>query len=153
MPDFQMPAKDADARFSSLRSSHACLRVPDYEASKSWFMDRLDFRLVVEWPGPLGVKMAYLAAADDDQCVVEIVGDAEPPSPVPDTADLFASFSKGGYHHVCFTVPNIDDAVTELRKRDVTIVAAPFEVEEIGRRIAFFADPFGNLFELEQKRN
>lgn len=96
--------------------------------------------------------MAYLAAANDDRCVVEIVGDGDtPPSPVAATGDLFASFGKGGYHHFCFSVPCVDGAVGELKQRGVTIIAEPFEVAEFGRRIAFFADPFGNLFELEEK--
>lgn len=48
MPDFQMPATNPDAVLSTLRASHICLRVPDYAACKTWFMDKLDFRLVVE---------------------------------------------------------------------------------------------------------
>lgn len=150
MPNFTLPKMNTDATFSSLRASHTCLRVPDYEMSKSWFLEKLDFRLVVEWPGPVNVKMCYVAAANDDQCVIEIVGDGTAPSVVAETTDLFASFAKGGYHHCCFTVPSVSDAISTLRERGVTIVADPFDVDEIGRKIAFFADPFGNLFELEE---
>lgn len=150
MPTFTLPEMNPDAQFSSLRASHVCLRVPDYEVSKAWFLKKLDFRLVVEWPGPMNVKMCYVAAANDDRCVVEIIGDGAAPTEVPAAADLFASFSRGGYHHFCFTVPSASEAIAQLRQRDVTIVAEPFEVDEIGRKIAFFADPFGNLFELEE---
>ena len=152
MPGFSMPDRNPSATFSPMMGSHFCLRVPDYEAGKAWFMEKLDFRFVVEWPGPVGVRMAYLAAPNDDRCVIEIVGDGDtPPTEVAGTDDLFASLGNGGFHHFCFTVPNVDDAVATLLSRGVTIVTEPFEVAEIGRRLAFFKDPFGNLFELEQK--
>ena len=37
-----------------------------------------------------------------------------------------------------------------LKRRGVTIVSEPRDVAEIGRRFAFFADPWGNLFEVIQ---
>jgi glyoxylase I family protein len=37
-----------------------------------------------------------------------------------------------------------------LKARNVKVVAEPFNVEAIARRIAFFSDPWGNLFELEE---
>lgn len=151
MPAFGMPAKNRDAPLAALRMSHTCLRVPDYEVEKRWFTETLGFRLVIEWPGPVGVAMCYVAAPDDDGCIVEIVGDGDAPQPRPATKkDLFASLGVAGFHHLCFTVPDVAATVEVLRARGVTIDAEPFEVAEIGRRIAFFSDPFGNLFELEQ---
>jgi len=55
-----------------------------------------------------------------------------------------------GYHHICLSVQNVDDAVAELRRRDVKIVTEPFNLPAINRRLAFFADPWGNLFELAE---
>jgi len=40
--------------------------------------------------------------------------------------------------------------VAELRRRGVTIVTEPFDLPVINRRLAFFADPYGNLFELAE---
>lgn len=151
MPDFQLPERNEDSGFAAMRWSHACLRVPDYATAMRWFREMLDFRLVIEWPGPMGVKMAYLAAPNDDRCVIEIVGDGAPPSPVPPTTDLFASFGRGGYHHICFTVPDVAAMLGELERRGVPPVAPPFEVPEIGRKIGFVQDPFGNLIEFEEK--
>ena len=39
----------------------------------------------------------------------------------------------------------------ELKRRGVTIVSEPVDVPNISRRFAFFADPWGNLFELTQR--
>jgi glyoxylase I family protein len=79
MTAFQLPPKSPDAMFADFRHAHVCLRVPDYEAAKSWFVDKLDFRVVHEWPEPmLGVQMGYLAAADDNGTILEIVGGNDP---------------------------------------------------------------------------
>jgi len=40
--------------------------------------------------------------------------------------------------------------VAELRRRAVHIVAEPFTVPAVSRKLAFIADPFGNLFELSE---
>jgi lactoylglutathione lyase/glyoxylase I family protein len=53
-------------------------------------------------------------------------------------------------NHVCIQVANVDDSLAELRRRGVTIMGEPFELAAIDSRLAFFADPFGNLFELKQ---
>ena len=42
------------------------------------------------------------------------------------------------------------ECVAELRRRGVTIVTEPFVLPVINRRLAFIADPFGNLIELAQ---
>ena len=76
------------------------------------------------------------------------------PEPVPQDVrpytDLGGSLAYAGYHHFCLTVANVDATVEELRARGVNIVAEPFVVEAISRRLAFFADPFGNLVELAE---
>jgi glyoxylase I family protein len=60
------------------------------------------------------------------------------------------SLTQNGLNHVCIQVDSVDDSLAELRRRGVTIVGEPFELEAIRSRLAFFADPFGNLFELKQ---
>jgi glyoxylase I family protein len=134
--------------FSSMARSHVAVRVPDFEAAKRWFVDKLDFRVVQEWPfGQL--QLAYLAPATDDTFYVEIMG-GEAPDARPAAADLGASLQQAGYHHFCMTVQSVDDAVAELRRRGVTVVGEPFDLAAINRRLAFFFDPWGNLIELAQ---
>ncbi len=151
MPNFTMPPTDPSAPLATLRASHFCLRVPDYGEAKQWFMEKLDFRVVHEWhEAMLNVDMGYLAAADDDRCVIELVGGNDPKISERATADFPNSFATTGLHHFCFAVPSVEKTVEYLRSRDVAIAVEPFEVEAIGRKLAFFSDPWGNLFELEE---
>jgi glyoxylase I family protein len=47
-------------------------------------------------------------------------------------------------------VDNISGTVDQLRQRGVTIVEGPFKLDLISRRLAFLADPWGNLIELSE---
>jgi glyoxylase I family protein len=47
-------------------------------------------------------------------------------------------------------VDSVNTTVEELRRRGATIVTEPFDLPVISRRLAFFSDPWGNLFELAQ---
>ena len=151
MVRFTSPARNPDAALAQLSPSHVCIRVPDYDAGKQWYIEKLDFRLVHEWPEPmLDVRMCYLAAANDDYFLIEIIGDGAKPLEKPNATDFVASFGNAGFHHLCFAVPDVDATVATLKERDVMIVAEPFVADAINRKLAFFADPFGNLFEIEQ---
>ena len=55
-----------------------------------------------------------------------------------------------GYHHFCLNVTSVDATVETLRSRGVAIVTEPFVLPAINRKLAFFADPFGNLIELAE---
>jgi len=65
--------------------------------------------------------------------------------------DVDASLSMNGYNHVCLSVDSVDETLAELRKRDVDIVSEPFEIDDISARLAFFRDPWGNMFELSER--
>ena len=150
MPDFSMPATSPWSALSSLRTNHVCFRVTNYEVSKRWFMEKLDFRQVIEWPFA-DMSLGYFAAPDDDTCVIELIGGGEqPPANPPVITDLAESLKWGGFHHLCFYVASVDAAVATLKARGVAMVGDPFVLDDIGRRLAFFADPFGNLFELAE---
>ena len=44
----------------------------------------------------------------------------------------------------------MDDTIATLRSRGVVVVAEPFVLPAIGRKLAFLADPLGNLIELAE---
>jgi glyoxylase I family protein len=47
-------------------------------------------------------------------------------------------------------VESVDAAIEYLKKQSVTIVSQPHDVAAMGLRVAFFADPWGNYFEVTQ---
>ena len=150
MPNFTMPATNAASAFADMRGHHVALRVTDFEKARDWYVEKLDFRVVHEWPYA-DERLAYLAPANDDRFMIEILGGGDPlPIDAPAYTDLADSLRYSGLHHFCIAVADIETTVADLRGRGVTIVTEPFRLDEIGRKLAFFADPFGNLIELAE---
>jgi len=133
-----------------MRGGHVGLRVADYKAAKQWYVEKLDFRVVKEWPFN-GQHLAYIAPATDDRFFIELLGDGERPTPKPTFKDVNASAQVAGYHHLCLDVADVDKALATLRKRGVKVVAEPFLVPDIKRRLAFIEDPWGNVIELAEE--
>ncbi|MDZ5459512.1 VOC family protein [Azohydromonas lata] len=145
-----MPATRTDSPFASMRGHHVAIHVPDFQEEVRWFVEALDFRVIHEWPYA-DQQLAYLAPPNDNAFFVEVLGGGDPkPIPKPVYADLGDSLRLAGLHHFCLNVDDIEATVAELRRRGVHIVTEPFELPVINRRLAFLADPFGNLIELAQ---
>jgi lactoylglutathione lyase/glyoxylase I family protein len=150
MPDFVFPPRNTGSPFASMRGHHVAVRVADFETGKSWYRDKLDFRLIHEWPF-VDEQLAYMAPANDDHFVIELLGGGDPlPMASPAYTDLADSLKYAGYHHFCIMVDDIEATIANLRARDVKIVTEPFKLDAISRKLAFFADPFGNLIELAE---
>lgn len=134
--------------FASWKGDHVGIRVPDFAAAAEWYVRTLDFRLLRSMP--LGDKtLAFLAPANDDHFRIEFI--AGPGSVVrPDYAQLADTHAVGGWHHLCLRVANVDEALAELKRRDVRIVSEARDAPGMGVRFAFFGDPWGNLIELNQ---
>jgi Lactoylglutathione lyase and related lyases len=150
MSVINIPVRNQESPFASLKGHHVAVRVPDFAAAKRWYLEKLDFRVVHEWPyGDL--HLAYLAPPADDEFFIELLGDGQPgPIPKPAYRDLGESLRIGGFHHFCLNVADLDQALAELRRRGVVVVTEPFELPAIGRRLALIADPWANLIELAQ---
>jgi glyoxylase I family protein len=150
MADFVLPAKNTSSPFADMHGHHVAMRTPELEAAKRWYVEKLDFRVVAEWDYA-DEKLAYIAPPNDDDFYIEILGGGErAPEEVRPYTDLGNSLNYRGYHHFCLNVTNVNETVDQLRSRGVTIVAEPFELAAISRRLAFFSDPFGNLIELAE---
>lgn len=134
--------------FVSWKGDHAGIRVPDFEAAVAWYTEKLDFRL--KQSCVIGeLTFAFLAPIADDHFSVELLAGPGADKRAP-YDDLHASYKLSGWHHVCFHVDSVDDAIVELKRRGVTIVSEPHDVVPMGRRVGFFADPWGNLLEVIQ---
>ena len=144
------PAHNTTSPFASMKGHHVAVRVPDFETAKRWYVEKLDFRVIHEWPYA-DLRLAYVGPATDDHFYIELLGEGElKPIPKPVYTDLGDSLRLAGYHHFCLNVRDMDATIAEFRRRGVTIVTEPFELPVISRRLAFIADPFGNLVELAQ---
>ncbi|CAG9181643.1 VOC family protein [Cupriavidus pampae] len=143
-----LPAENTSSPLASMKGHHVAVRVPSFDIAVQWYTEMLDFRVAHRWTYA-DQRLAYLAPANDNEFFIEILGDGEPlPIPKPTYSDLGDSLRLAGYHHFCINVDEMDATVAELRRRGVQIVTEPFELPVIGRRLAFIADPFGNLIEL-----
>jgi catechol 2,3-dioxygenase-like lactoylglutathione lyase family enzyme len=150
MADFIPPPQNRTSAFADLRGHHVAVRTPDLETALRFYVDILDFRVIAKWDYA-DEQLAYVAPATDDHFYVEILGGGNhAPVDVRPYTDLGDSLKYSGYHHFCMSVTNVDETIEKLRARGVTIVTEPFVLPAISRRLAFFADPFGNLIELAE---
>lgn len=149
MPLPAVPDLAPGSPFASLRGHHVGIRYPDFEAAKAFWVDKLNWRVLQTWPyGSL--TLAYLLPPNQNDFHLEILA-----GPGADRQTLFpdvdASLAANGYNHVCFSVDSVDDTLDELRRRGVDVVNEPFEIEDISARLAFFRDPWGNMFEISER--
>jgi len=150
MADFVPPPKNTSSPFADMRGHHVAIRTPDLGVAKDFYVGKLDFRVVAEWPYA-DEMLAYLAPPGDDGFYIEVLGGGDPkPVEVRSYTDLADSLKYAGYHHFCLNVASVDATVAQLRARGVPIVTLPFVLPAISRKLAFFADPFGNLIELAE---
>jgi len=138
----------ASSPLASLKINHAAIRVPDFDLAVAWYADKLDFRSK-KTASVAGLRFAFLYPAGDNSFHFELMagpGAAERPA----YKDLHSSYNMSGWHHPGFSVESVDAVIDELKSRDVTITSEPHDVPAMGLRVAFFADPWGNLFEVIQ---
>ena len=145
---FNMPKLNPSSQFADASGNHVGIRVPDYEEAKKWWTEKLDFRVIHEWPWG-DEKLAYLAPANDNNFWVEILAGGKL-KPQPTYKDLSETLEEPGLHHICLHVKNIENTVAELKKRGVTIVGDIFYLKDISRKLVIIADPWGNLIELSE---
>ena len=134
--------------FTRWKVDHAAIRVPDFDAAIAWYTEKLDFRLQKQ-VSFAGLTFAFLSPAGDDRFVFELLAGPGADNR-PSYKELHDSYKTAGWHHICFRVENVDAVIEQLRARAVTIVSEPHDVVPMGLRVAFFADPWGNLFEFTQ---
>ena len=145
---FDMPALNPGSPLAGLSGNHIGIRVPDYAAAIKWYTEKLDFRVIHEWPYA-DEKLAYLAPANSNDFWIEILAEGKL-KPQVRYDDLGKSLGVAGYHHLCMHVTDLDTTVAELKKRGVAIIGKTFYLDAITRKLAFFQDPWGNMIELAE---
>jgi catechol 2,3-dioxygenase-like lactoylglutathione lyase family enzyme len=138
----------ASGPLPSLKINHTAIRVPDFDTAVAWYADKLDFRLK-QCVSVAGLSFGFLYPAGDDSFHFELMA-GQGAAKRPAYADLHDSYKMSGWHHPGFSVDSVDAVIDELKRRDVTIASEPHDVPAMGLRVAFFADTWGNLFEVIQ---
>ena len=137
---------ESPSPFASWKVDHAGIRVPDFDEAIAWYTTTLDFRLLRSVS--LGkLTFGFVSPATDDSFSFEIMG-GPGAAARPRYEDFRDSYNLSGWHHLGMRVDDVDAAVEALKRRNVTIVSEPHDVEVLGLRLAFFADPWGNLLEV-----
>ncbi|MDN3027489.1 VOC family protein [Streptomyces sp. S.PB5] len=114
------PRRRCRSPFASVRGHHTGIRYPDFEATRSFWVDTMGRRVLQVWPyGDLTLAYALPPAQDDFR--LEILGDPGATAQ-PRFGDVDASLGVNGYNHVCLSVDDVDAALEELRARGVDIV-------------------------------
>ena len=112
MADFILPAANSDSPFSDMRGRHVAVRTPSLAEAKAFYVGRLDFRVVAEWPFA-DEQLAYLAPPTDDHFYIEVLGGGEAlPAEVRPYTGLGDSLKYRGYHHFCLNVTSLDETIT-----------------------------------------
>jgi catechol 2,3-dioxygenase-like lactoylglutathione lyase family enzyme len=136
--------------FVETQIHHIALRVADAAASKAWFVTMLDFRVDREFSFS-GKDFVWLCPSGSKTPVIELIGGGALAS-CPSYENPLDSLQQPGFHHICLQFKDVEQVLSELRRRGVKILidvmaGAPGSGVEKG---AFIADPWGNIFELLQ---
>jgi methylmalonyl-CoA/ethylmalonyl-CoA epimerase len=128
--------------------SHVSIVVPDLAAAgarlkKLYALELGEFRVNEEQ----GVRLAYVELAN---ARIELMEPSRPDSPI---AKFLERNPRGGIHHFCLAVDNVDATTAKLRDDGVRVLGdGKPQLNVHGERIAFVhpADFLGALVELEE---
>src|SRR3954469_11330111 len=131
--------------------SHVSIVVPDIEAAARMLHDKYGLTAGVRRLNEQqGVRLAYVDLAG---AKIELMEPSRPDSPV---AKFLERNPKGGIHHFCLGVPDVDKAVHGLTQNGVRILGDRKPQRNVaGDRIAFIhpGDFLGALVELEEHKD
>ena len=121
------------------RIHHIAIICSDYERSKKFYTETLDFPVVSEhYRADRDSYKLDLAVGDRYQ--IELFS-------FPDAPARLSYPEARGLRHLAFNVSDLDDAVAELNEKGV--ITEPIRVDELtGKRFTFFSDPDGLPLEL-----
>jgi catechol 2,3-dioxygenase-like lactoylglutathione lyase family enzyme len=115
---------------------HIALYTPNLAGLEAFYTQTLGFPVVRRWDA------AGIVFVDAGGVWLELTRLDQPSLHAPPH-----SIDQGiGLNHIAFRVTNIDITFEELVRRGVQVLAAPSNYEQV--RVAFFADPDGNVLEL-----
>jgi len=129
-----------------VRLDHVGLNVADLDATSAWSCKNLDLAIEFEFAlDHVDLKGAMLRSADGHR--IELLCRAGSQPGLQAANPVEAALTRG-YGHVAFDVPDVDAAYDALLAAGATDRMSPRPSPEPGVRMAYVADPEGNLIEL-----
>lgn len=127
------------------RIDHVAIATRDADAAAAWYVDNLGMTIVGdEVVAAAGVRLVYLIPRNSDPDVATMVQIAEPVGP-GNVLD-FVERQGEGFHHLCFTVDNIDDVLAGIQQPPDSVFLGGRD-----RRACFLGpQPLGVLIELTE---
>lgn len=113
---------------------HTAIATPNPKRLADWYVEHLEFHINFEYAGN------YFVRARNGSMLEIIPSEGEP---------LPAGMKTPGIRHLAIAIDNFDEALAQLRSKNVKFVGEPFENQ--GNRLAFFEDCDGNLCHLIQR--
>mmetsp|Transcript_4656 Transcript_4656/g.7499 ORF Transcript_4656/g.7499 Transcript_4656/m.7499 type:complete len:166 (+) Transcript_4656:81-578(+) len=129
------------------RLNHVAIAVPDLKKSSALYRDILGAKVSGEENLPEhGVTTVFVEL---DNTKIELLHPYGENSPI---ANFLKSKPKGGIHHVCLEVENVDKAIEELIEKGVTVLSKESKIGAHGKPVVFIhpKEFDGVLVELEQ---
>lgn len=130
----------------SARLDHVGLNVADLDAMKEWYADalKLDVEFEFELPG-VDFRGAMLRSAEGYR--IELLSRPGSSAGLQAANPVEAALTRG-FGHIALDVPDVDAAYDALLAAGATDRMTPRPSPEPGVRMAYVADPEGNLVEL-----
>ena len=103
------------------RLNHVGVATPSIEASIALYRDVMGAEIIrapFDLP-PQGVRVCFVDTANSQIELIEPLGEASP------LHAFLARNPAGGQHHVCFEVPDIDEAKAELEAKGARVLGEP----------------------------
>ncbi|MFD4557296.1 VOC family protein [Streptomyces sp. NPDC058469] len=128
------------------RFDHVGISVPDLEAATAWYCAALDLTAAPVFSIP-GTDLRGVMLLHDSGFRIELL---HRPRAVPGLRAATALEAAGtlGLGHLCLCVEDVDGEYTRLVEAGAGSSMSPRAAPRPGARMAFVADPYGNLIEL-----
>ncbi|MFE2431045.1 VOC family protein [Streptomyces sp. NPDC059373] len=132
-----------------VRFDHVGISVPDLEAAIAWYCEALQLTAAPVFAIP-GTDLRGVMLLHESGYRIELM---HRPSALPGLAAGSALEAAGtlGFGHICLCVDSADEVDAEFARliaAGATVRMAPQAAPRAGARMAFVADPYGNLIEL-----
>ena len=122
------------------RLNHVAIAVPDIAAAARTYRDTLGAKVSAPVPQPdHGVTTVFIELPNTKIELLEPLGEKSP------IASFLAKNPKGGIHHVCYEVEDIEAAFRQMIAKGATIIT-PVSSFYGGYSLARFRDPWSNLW-------